>query len=58
MENEIIYYQLFWKDTDILYYGSNSISCILYAYEMFQFKKDLELRIVTEKNSCSIWKDW
>ena len=59
MEKEKIYFQLFWKDTDFLYYGSWSISVILCAYEMAgDFKKNLELRIVTEKNPCSIWKDW
>jgi hypothetical protein len=55
MKNEINYYQLFWKDTDILYYESRSISVIMRAYEIAgDFKKNLELRIVTKKNPCSI----
>ena len=43
MENKR--FQLFWKDTDILYYEDNSVSVILSAYEMCEFKKNLELRV-------------
>ena len=43
-------FQLFLKDTDFLYYTSNNISVILQAYEMYQFKQNLELRIVNEDN--------
>lgn len=57
MENDF-FYTLFWKNTNVLYWGSKNILDILYVYEHHSFKKDLELRIVTEKNPCSIWKDW
>ena len=43
-------FQLFLKGTDFLYYASNNISVILQAYEMYQFKQNLELRIVNEDN--------
>lgn len=57
MENEKVYYQLYFKHANCLYYGSNDICNILQVYSNFSFKKDLELRIVTEKNpkSCWIW---
>ena len=56
-ENTTLYFQLFFKGTDILYYGSKNVSCILSAYEMSGMKDGLELRIVTERNpkSCWIW---
>ena len=47
MENEDRF-QLYWKDTDFLYYSSNSVSVIISAYEMCEFKNNLELRIVTK----------
>lgn len=48
MEEETGRFQLFLKGTDFLYYASNSISVIIRAYEMYEFKENLELRIVTE----------
>lgn len=56
MENEKFYFQLFWKNTDILYFGSWNIITILKVYQDV-FKDSLELRVVTEKNPCSIWKE-
>lgn len=55
MKNEKVYYQLYFKHANCLYYGSNDICNILQVYSNFSFKKDLELRIVTEKNPKSIW---
>lgn len=46
MEGETGRFQLFLKGTDFLYYTSNSISVIIWAYEMYQFKENLELRIM------------
>ena len=46
MEGETGRFQLFLKGTDFLYYASNSISVIIRAYEMYQFKENLELRIM------------
>ncbi len=48
MEEETGRFQLFLKGTDFLYYASNSISVIIRAYEMYEFKENLELRIATE----------
>ena len=48
MNEETCRFQLFLKGTDFLYYASNSISVIIRAYEMYEFKENLELRIVTE----------
>lgn len=48
MEEETSRFQLFWKGTDFLYYASNSVSVIIRAYEMCEFKENLELRIATE----------
>ncbi len=50
MEGETGRFQLFLRGTDFLYYASNSISVILRAYEMYQFKQNLELRIVDGDN--------
>ena len=57
MEKELFGYQLFFKDTNILYRGSNNFDDIMYFYKHCSFKKDLELRLVTERNpkSCWIW---
>lgn len=57
MEKENFGYQLFFKGTDILYRGSKDFDDIMYFYEHCSFKKDLELRLVTERNpkSCWIW---
>lgn len=49
MEKEIIYFQLFLKGTDILYFEHNSVSVIINAYKMYQFPNNLELRIVSKK---------
>ena len=58
MEEEIFGFQLFWKGTDKVYWGSQDINSVLYMYEHCVFKKDLEFRIVTEKNPCSVWREW
>ena len=52
-----VYYQLYWKNSNKLYAGSSDIEYILTVFQLSSFKKDLELRIVTEKNpkSCWIW---
>lgn len=49
-ENKKGFLQLYWKETNILYYSSNDFSVIMRAYEMAgDFKHDLELRIVERK---------
>jgi hypothetical protein len=55
MNKEKLYYQLFLKNTNSLYYGSGDIESVLYVYSHFTFRKDLEFRVVKEYNSKSIW---
>lgn len=51
MDKEVVYFQLFLKGTDFLYYEDRSVSVIIRAYEMYEFKQNLELRIVTKVES-------
>ena len=51
MDKEVIYFLLFLKGTDFLYYEDKSVSVIIRAYEMYEFKQNLELRIVTKVES-------
>lgn len=51
MNKEVVYFQLFLKDTDLLYYENKTVSVIIRAYEMYEFKQNLELRIVTKVES-------
>ena len=51
MNKEVVYFQLFLKDTDFLYYEDKSVSVIIRAYEMYEFPQNLELRVVTKTES-------
>lgn len=51
MDKEVVYFQLFLKGTDFLYCEDRSVSVIIRAYEMYEFKQNLELRIVTKVES-------
>ena len=51
MDKEVVYFQLFLKGTDFLYYEDKSVSVIIRAYEMYEFKDNLELRVVTKVES-------